>query len=268
MSNTEENTVKPTHKKWTEESSAELLAFVGVESPVSAETVASAALEMSVSERSISAKLRKLGREVASLAKQKAAAFTAEETAALEEFVEENEGELTYKQIAEDFLEGKFTAKQIQGKILALELTGFVKPSEKIEVANKYSEAEEVRFIELANAGKFIEEIAAEFNRPVASIRGKALSLVTKKLIASIPVQRDSHAKDAVDPVTALGEDISKMTVAEIAKATNKTERGVKTILTRRAIKVADYDGKANQAKATGKAEAKAKAEAEAKTSA
>lgn len=255
MSNTE-TTVKTPAKKWTEESSAELLTFVGEDSPVSAETVAEAAVEMGVSERSISAKLRKLGREVASLAKQKAAAFTADETAALVEFVGDNDGELTYKQIAEGFMNGQFSAKQIQGKVLALQLTGSVKASEKVEVANKYSEEEEVKFIELAKAGKFIEEIAEEFDRPVASIRGKALSLVTKGLINSIPVQRDSHAKDSVDVVTALGKDIHTMTVAEIAAATEKTERGIKTILTRRGIKAADYDGKAKQAKAHGKAEA------------
>jgi hypothetical protein len=254
MSNTE-TTVKTPAKKWTEESSAELLIFVGDASPVSAETVAEAAVEMGVSERSISAKLRKLGREVASLAKQKASSFSADETEQLTNFIEQNDGELTYKQIAEGFLAGKFTAKQIQGKILALQLTGSVKASEKVEVANKYSEEEEVRFIALANAGKFIEEIAEEFARPVASIRGKALSLVTKGLISNIPVQRDSHAKDNVDAVTTLGDKISEMTVAEIAVATEKTERGIKTILTRRGIKAADYDGKAKQAKAHGKAE-------------
>ena len=261
MSNTTDTAVKTSHKKWTEASSAELLTFVGETDPVSAETVAEAAEHMDVSERSISAKLRKLGREVASLAKQKAAAFTAEETAALTEYVNANDGGLTYKQIAEGFMNGQFSAKRIQGKILALQLTGSVKPSEKVEVANKYSEVEEVKFIALAKAGKFIEEIAEAFDRPVASIRGKALSLVTKGLIDNIPVQRDSHAKDNVDVVAALGEGIATMTVAEIAAATEKTERGIKTILTRRGIKAADYDGKAKQAKAQGKVADTASAE-------
>lgn len=242
-------------KKWTEESSNELLTFVGDASPVSAETVVEAAEHMGVTERSIAAKLRKLGREVASMAKEKTSAFSAQETEALVTFVELNEGAFTYKEIAEQFEGGKFNAKQIQGKILALELTGSIKPSEKVEVANKYSPEEEVKFIELANAGKYIEEIAEAFNRSVSSIRGKALSLVTKGAIAKIPAQKDSHAKDSVDPIDALGEDISTMTVAEIATATDKTERGIKTTLTRRGIKVADYDGAAKQAKARGKAE-------------
>ena len=34
------------------------------------------------------------------------------------------------------------------------------------------------------------------------------------------------------------------MTVANIAKKTGKTKRGVKTTLTRRGLKVADYDGR------------------------
>jgi hypothetical protein len=43
------------------------------------------------------------------------------------------------------------------------------------------------------------------------------------------------------------------MTVAEIATAIDKTERGLKTLLTRRGIKVADYDGAAKRDKADGK---------------
>lgn len=253
-------TEKTTSKKWTEETSAKLLAFVGDDSPVSAETVNEAAVELDVTPRSIAAKLRKLGREVASLAKAKVSAFTEDETNDLAEFLDENEGEFTYKEIAEQFADGKFTAKQVQGKILAMEKTDSVKPSEKVEVANKYSEAEESEFIGLANAGKFIEEIAEHFDRSVASVRGKGLSLVTKGLIAKIPTQRDSHAKDQVDAIANLGESIATMTVAEIAAATDKTERGIKTTLTRRGIKVADYDGAAKQAKARGKA---AEAEAE-----
>jgi len=37
---------------------------------------------------------------------------------------------------------------------------------------------------------------------------------------------------------------LSRMTVANIAKKTGKTKRGVKATLTRRGLKVADYDGR------------------------
>jgi hypothetical protein len=43
------------------------------------------------------------------------------------------------------------------------------------------------------------------------------------------------------------------MTVAEIAAATEKTERGVRTLLTRRGLKVSDYDGAAKKAKAAAR---------------
>ena len=65
-----------------------------------------------------------------------------------------------------------------------------------------------------------------------------------------------SHAKETIDPVTALGDRINGMTVADIAKAVDKTERGLRTLLTRRGIKVADYDGAAKKAKAEAKAAA------------
>lgn len=240
-------------KKWSDEAVAQLLKIVGHESPVSVERVEQAASTLDVSVRSVASKLRQLDREVASMAKEKVSAFTAEQSAALSNFVVANAGLLTYKEIADQF-PGGFTAKQIQGKLLALELTGSVKPAEKVEVARTYSDAEEATFIKMANAGKYIEEIAVALNKTIPSVRGKALSLTRKGQIDKIPAQKDSHAKNVVDAVTALGSAIATMTVAEIAKAVDKTDRGIKTLLTRRGVTVADYDGAAKKAKAEAKA--------------
>lgn len=241
-------------KKWNDETVAQLLQIVGDASPVSAEKVEKAAQELEVTTRSVAAKLRQLDREVASMAKEKQSAFSEDETTRLTNFVNNNQNKLTYKEIAENFANGKFTAKQIQGKLLALELTPYVKPAEKIEVASKYNEMEENQFIRLANAGAYIEDIAQSLNKSVASVRGKALSLTRKGMLDKIPAQRESHAKAQVDPVEALGDKISTMTVAEIAALVDKTERGLKTLLTRRGIKVADYDGFAKRQKAEAKA--------------
>ena len=245
-----------TNKKWTDEAVAQLLQIVGQESPVSVAKVEEAAASLDTSTRSISAKLRQLDREVASMAKEKVSAFSEQEGADLTAFVQANAGNLTYKEIAENFAGGKFNPKQIQGKLLALELTGSVKPAEKVEVARTYSDAEEATFIKMAQSGAFIEDIAAALNKTPASVRGKALSLTRKELIAKIPAQRESHAKNDVDPVTALGDAIATMTVAEIATAVNKTERGLRTLLTRRGINVADYKGAEKKAKAEAKAAA------------
>lgn len=245
-----------TNKKWTDEAVAQLLQIVGQESPVSVAKVEKAAASLDTSTRSISAKLRQLDREVASMAKEKVSAFSEQEGADLTAFVQANAGNLTYKEIAENFADGKFNPKQIQGKLLALELTGSVKPAEKVEVARTYSDAEEATFIKMAQSGAFIEDIAAALNKTTASVRGKALSLTRKELIAKIPAQRESHAKNDVDPVTALGDAIATMTVAEIAAAVNKTERGLRTLLTRRGINVADYKGAEKKAKAEAKAAA------------
>ena len=243
-------------KKWSDEAVDQLMSIVGTQSPVSVDTVEHAAEVLGFTTRSIASKLRQLDHDVASLAKEKVSAFTAEEGSDLADFVEANAGNLTYKQIAENFAAGKFTAKQIQGKLLALELTGSVKPAEKVEVARTYTESEENTFIKMADAGSFIEDIASKLNKTVASVRGKALSLMRKGQIDKIPAQRESHAKESIDPVNALGDKISTMTVAEIAQAVDKTERGLRTLLTRRGIKVADYDGAAKRAKAEAKAAA------------
>ena len=242
-----------TNKKWNDENVATLLNVVGTESPVSAATVEKAAAALEVSTRSVASKLRQLDLEVASLAKEKVSTFTADEGAALADFVTSNAGEFTYKEIAEQFSDAKFTAKQVHGKLLALELTDKVKPTEKVEVARTYSEAEEAIFVKMAQAGKFIEEIAITLGKSVPSVRGKALSLTRSGQIDKIPAQKESHAKDVVDPIAALG-DLAAMTVAAIAAATDKTERGIKTLLTRRGLVAADYDGQAKKLKAEAKA--------------
>lgn len=241
-------------KKWSDETVAQLLSIVGHDSPVSVARVEQAAEALGVTERSVASKLRQLDREVASMAKEKVSAFTPDQSASLSSMVSSNPGVYTYKDIAERFEHGTFTAKQIQGKLLALELTGNVKPAEKVEAARTYSDAEEATFIKMAQAGKYIEEIAVTLGKSIPSVRGKALSLTRKGQIDRIPAQKDSHAKNTVDPVTALGTSIVNMTVAEIAAAVDKTERGLKTLLTRRGISVKDYDGAAKKAKAEAKA--------------
>lgn len=241
-------------KKWTEESVATLLSIVGDATPVSAASVNAAAEALGVSARSIAAKLRQLDHEVASLAKEKVPAFTEAEGNDLASFVNANANAYTYKEIAENFADGKFNSKQIQGKLLALELTGLVRPTEKVEAARTYTPEQEAKFIELANSGAYIEDIAEALGKTVASARGKALSLTRSEHISKIPAQRVSTAKEQVDPVDALGDKVASMTVAEIAAAAGKTERGIRTMLTRRGIKVADYDGFQKRQKADGKA--------------
>lgn len=236
--------------KWDEARVEQLMSIVGSASPVSATTVEAAATALGVSVRSVASKLRNLDIEVASMAKQHVATFNADETAALASFVQSNSGAFTYKEIAEQFADGKFTAKQIQGKVLSLELNEHVKASEKVEAVRTYTPEEEAKFASMAETGAFLEDIAAALNKSVQSVRGKALSMLRQGVISKIPAQKESHAKENVDAIESLGDKVTTMTVAEISAATGKTERGIRTTLTRRGIKVADYDGAAKKAKA------------------
>lgn len=231
---------------WTTDREKQLLAEVGDSQPVSQDTAAAAAIVLGVSTRSISAKLRKMGVEVEK-AGPRARKFSDEQEAALTEFLSENTGQFTYAQIAEAFAGGQFTSKQIQGKVLSMELTDSVKATPKKESVKTYTDAEEDIFVSMANKGKFLEDIAETLGKSLASVRGKALSLNRTEVLASIPKQRESHAVTRVDPIEALG-DISVLTVAEIAKASGKTERGVKTIITRRNLVCADYKAKVKKA--------------------
>lgn len=240
-------------KKWSDEAVATLLSTVGDATPVSAASVEAAATALGVSTRSVASKLRQLDRDVASLAKEKTSTFTPEQGDALAKFVDANAGTLTYKQIAEQFAEGAFSPKQIQGKLLALELTSLVKPTEKVEAARTYTPEEEATFIGMVQSGSYIEQIAAALGKEIASVRGKALSLTRSGAIDKIPPQEKSHAVEVIDPISALGDKIATMTVAEIAAHCDRTDRGIKTLLTRRGIKVADHDGAAKRAKADAK---------------
>ena len=237
--------------KWTDERTDELVNFVGDESPISQATVAEAADQLETSTRSISSKLRKMGYEVELASASSSRAFSESQEATLATFVQDNSGEYTYAQIAENFEGGAFSAKSIQGKILSMELTDHVKPAPKVEAVRTYSEDEEATFIEMVNDGAFVEAIADALDRSVNSVRGKALSLLRSGDIDAIPRQEHTKGSTNEDPLADLG-DISGMTVEEIAEAIGKTARGVKTMLTRRGLVAEDYDGAAKKEKAAG----------------
>ena len=233
---------------WTDERTAQLLEVVCDARPVVQSVVAKAAEVLEVSTRSISAKLRKLGEEVEK-AGPRARKFSDDQEAALVSFLNDNEGAYTYAEIAGAFGNGEFTAKQIQGKVLSLELTGAVKPTPKPEVKKTYSEAEEATFIKLAKSGAYLEDIADALDRTIASVRGKALSLNRVGDLDVFPTQRESHAANKVDVIENLFTEgkLVEMTVNEIAEASGKTPRGVRTIITRRGYECADYKAKAKK---------------------
>ena len=236
--------------KWTDERTAELTAFVGGESPVSQATVASAAENLDTSTRSVSSKLRKMGYEVELASASSSRAFSDAQEATLASFVTDNSGQYTYAQIAEHFEGGSFSPKSIQGKILSMELTEHVKPAPKPESVKTYTDAEESTFVEMVNGGSFVEEIADALGKTVNSVRGKALSLLRAEAISAIPKQKETKGASKADPLADLG-DVAGMTVEQIADAIGKTARGVKTMLTRRGLVAADYDGAAKKEKAS-----------------
>lgn len=231
--------------KWTDERTATLTSIAGSDMSVQVtkEQVTAAAEKLETTIQSVAAKLRKLGYQVASMAKEAdAPKFSAEQAQALTTLVTSNPGQLTYAEIAAAFENGAYTTRQVQGKLLHLQLTGMVKPTEKAAPVRSYSEEEQEEYVDMAKNGATIEEIAAALNKSISSVRGKGLSLLREGLISSIPVQ-SNHVEAKVDPLTALGDKVAGMSVAEIAANLEKTERGVRTMLTKRGISCKDYDG-------------------------
>jgi hypothetical protein len=203
---------------------------------VTEELVQSLCEEFEFPRRSVTAKLRKQGFDVPH--KPKAApTFTEAETQELREFLEANSGEHTAEEVASQIAGGKFSARQINGKALSLELTGAIKPAEKKAAVRTYTEAEEAQIQEMAESGAFIEDIAEALGKTVQSIRGKLLSM---KLTA--PQREKKNTKtDAYEGIEDMAAD---MTVEELAAHFDKSERGVKTVLSRRQLAAKDYTPK------------------------
>ena len=236
--------------KWTDERTQQLVDFVGNTSPISQAMVADAAAELETSTRSVSSKLRKMGHDVELASSVSNRTFSEDQEATLSQFVSDNSGQYTYADIAASFEGGQFSAKSIQGKILSMELTGHVKPAEKPESVRTYSPEEENTFTSMVNDGAFVEEIAEALGKSVNSIRGKALSLLRSGDINAIPKQKETKGSSKADPLAEVN-DIDNMTVEAIADEIGKTVRGVKTMLTRRGLTCADYDGAARKEKAS-----------------
>jgi hypothetical protein len=233
--------------KWTEESTAQLQALAGNPGMVvSREVVDQAVAEIGVSLRSILGKLRSLGYQVAA-AQKPGSAFSEADTSTLQEYLPSNSGRYTYAELAEVLFNGKYNPRQVQGKILALKLTEHVKPTEKKETVKTYTEAQEAQVIEMINSGAFVEDIATALGKTIAQIRGKALSLLRSNTIEGLPAQRESKAATKSDVFEGL--DVANLTIAELAESTGKTERGLKTTLSRRGLVCKDYTPKAKKDK-------------------
>lgn len=203
---------------------------------VTEEVIEQLCAEFEFPRRSVTAKLRKQGFDVPH--KPKAApTFSEEETAELRALLEANEGVYTAEEIAEQVAGGKFNARQINGKALSLELTGAIKPAEKKVAPRTYTAAEEARIAELVEGGAFIEDIAAELDKTVPQIRGKLLSM---KISAP---QRDKKTAKS-DAYEGIEDMAAESTVAELAAHFDKSERGVKTVLSRRKLSAKDYSPK------------------------
>lgn len=205
-------------------------------SGVTEEVIMNLVGEFEFPRRSVTAKLRKLNYDVPAKPATPPV-FSPEETVELRDFLEANSGVFNAEEISEKVCSGKFTARQINGKALSLELTGNVKPAEKKITPKLFTDDEEAVIREMTEGGSYIEDIAAKVNKTVPSVRGKLLSMGMKA------PQRDKKEgrKDAYE---GIGLIAAEKTVAELAVHFEKTERGVKTVLTRRDLSCKDYTPK------------------------
>lgn len=230
---------------WTTENTASLMTAVEGIEIVSQDQAASLADQLGTTARSVGAKLRKLGVQVATAAKA-VSAWTTELEAALTELLTANEGKYTYAELAEVFGNG-FSAKQLQGKVLHMELTALVKKSDKKAPVRQYTAEEEDTFVQMVNADMSIEDIAMQMGRTVPQIRGKALSMVREGRIAAQP--RQAVVAQTAPANIFEGVDVAQFTVAELAEKLGKAERSIKASLTRKALTAKDYDGAAKAKK-------------------
>jgi hypothetical protein len=237
---------------WNEENTAKLVELAG-NGEVSQADLISIAETLGTTSRSIGAKLRRMDYDVAKAAPKASAWNEAQETA-LTALVNENANQLTYAEIAASFEGGSFNAKQIQGKLLSMELFSLVRKADKVAPQRTYTEAEEAKFVGLANDGATMETLAEAFGKPIASVRGKALSLLKSEHISEMPKQETSSAKARTDIFADV--DVAGSTIEQLVETTGKSVRGIKSTLSRRGISCSDYDGAAKRAKLDANKEA------------
>lgn len=246
---------------WTDENVEQLTALIGSDTFITQDRLKEIADELEHTARGVGSKIRQLVKNgVLSAEVQKAAdahkpAWTEDEEAALVDFLNSHEGQMTYNEIAATFLGGKFTNKQVQGKVLSLEMTDKVKKAEKVAAKRSYSEEDEAIYIKFAESGASLEDIARELDRPLQSVRGKGLSLHREGRIAEIPHQAESTASARADWLEPVMADLADLTIEEIAEKVGKSERGVKNALTRRGLVCSDYNGEKQRSKLDAKAE-------------
>lgn len=242
--------------KWTEEVTGQLTSAAGdqlveVSKAVVAEIAESLGDEFS--ERSVASKLRNLGYSVEKASASREKAYSDVEADEIQAFLEANSGVYTYAEVASTVLGGTRTSKQIQGKILSMELHSHVKHVEVVEAPKKYTEEEEESIIGLIESGAFIEDIAGALGREVNSIRGKCLSLNRQK---GLPIPKMKNVKDKSAQVADIFdgiEDIDLKTVEELSDLTGKTPRSIKSALTKRGLVAENYDGAKRRAKLDSK---------------
>ena len=233
---------------WNEENTAVVVGLAGdIADEVSVARLAEIAEEMGGTPRSVGAKLRKIGYTVQKAADAAKPTWTAAEADELAAFVEDNSGAYTYAELAGLVLGGKFNNKQIQGKVLSLELTAHVKAAEKQVTPKTYTEEQEATIVEMAANGAFLEEIAEAVGKTLKSVRGKTLSMSRTLENFTIPAQRDHVTSTRTDVLE--GIDVESLTAEEIAEKVGKTARGVKQMLTRRGLDCVDHKGAAKRAK-------------------
>ena len=246
---------------WNTERTQNLVDAVAGKTVVTQEDLNVLAQNLETTSRSVGSKLRSLTKEgTISVEVQKASDVARQTWAeadedALRNCLAENAGNYTYSELSAIFLNGKYTTKQLQGKILSLELTDSVKKTEKAAAVRTYTEDEEAVYIKMAGEGASLEAVAEALGKKLQSVRGKGLSLMREGRITEIPTQVEKVAKVAKEDFLA-GFEVNTMTVEELQEATGKSARGIKNTLSRRGIACADYDGAARRVKLDKKAEA------------
>lgn len=231
--------------KWTEELTTELseLASAQVKDGVLAYSDAvDIAEKMELEIRSVTSKLRNIGFNVAKKEAKKPT-FTDAEAEKLRNFLEDNYGIYTYSEITEKLFGDSYSPRAVQGKILAMELSSHVKPSEKKTTPKSFTEDEESSIVDMATDGSYLEDIAEALGKSVNQIRGKALSMLRAGTITQLPQQKVKKADNHSNMFSSVLNSIADLTVSQLAEQLDRSEVVIKSGLTRNKLKCADYDG-------------------------
>lgn len=199
------------------------------ESPIDFKLVIYKAQELNTSSTELCKALHYLGFTIQNYITSKNKAWNINDENELLDFIRENEGKLTFADLARMVCGGKYSARQVTGKVAALGLSSLVVST----TYKRFSDEETESLINLLHLGCEYPQIIQELGKSTHSI-GRKISYLKKE---GLITQRD------IDFPVGLAYDTEHLLLAEVARLHSISITLAKFLMRRYKLNCIDFKG-------------------------